>query len=418
MAISTKLYLDTRRVRADGNSQLKLNVSVNRKTTQIPMGIALRPVDWDSERERILSSYPSSVRVNVMINERRNHAEMALFELQDSGELSKLPITEVRRRVLAVIDPGSYEPPKKEGTLQVWFRRFMATKTERTLDLYERTLKKVLAFDKDVKQLNFEDVKKDWLLRFDAFLAQTAPSRNARNIHLRNIRAVFNYAIDNEVTTCYPFRRFSIRNERTRKRSLSVEDLRKLFSMDVEPGQVFHRDMFKLMFMLIGINAKDLFYLTDVVDGRIEYRRAKTGRLYSIKVEPEIAEMLERYKGERFLLSPADRWSDYRDFTKHVNMQLKKIGKRSTLPGRGAPQKIEPLWPELSTYWARHSWATVARRIGISKDDIALALGHGGNSVTDIYIDEDMGAVDVANRKVLDYVFGGAGPLACLPKGY
>ena len=62
---------------------------------------------------------------------------------------------------------------------------------------------------------------------------------------------------------------------------------------------------------------------------------------------------------------------------------------------------------ELTTYWARHSWATIARKIGVSKDTIAQALGHGGNTVTDIYIDDDMEAVDEANRKVLDYVLYG-----------
>ncbi len=62
---------------------------------------------------------------------------------------------------------------------------------------------------------------------------------------------------------------------------------------------------------------------------------------------------------------------------------------------------------ELTTYWARHSWATIARKLKISKDTIALALGHGSHTVTDIYIEEDMAEVDEANRKVLDYVLYG-----------
>ena len=62
---------------------------------------------------------------------------------------------------------------------------------------------------------------------------------------------------------------------------------------------------------------------------------------------------------------------------------------------------------ELTTYWARHTWATIASELDIPKDTIAAALGHGGNSVTDIYIDFDLKKVDEANRKVLDYVLYG-----------
>ena len=63
-------------------------------------------------------------------------------------------------------------------------------------------------------------------------------------------------------------------------------------------------------------------------------------------------------------------------------------------------------FPGLSIYWARHTWATIASELDIPKETIAKALGHGGSSVTDIYIDFDMRKVDEANRKVIDYVNG------------
>ena len=86
---------------------------------------------------------------------------------------------------------------------------------------------------------------------------------------------------------------------------------------------------------------------------------------------------------------------------------LKKIGKMER-KGRGGKKEIKPEWPELSTYWARHSWATIARSIGVSIDDIALSLGHGdGHDLTRIYLDEDLQKVDEANRRVLDWVLYG-----------
>ena len=58
----------------------------------------------------------------------------------------------------------------------------------------------------------------------------------------------------------------------------------------------------------------------------------------------------------------------------------------------------------LTTYYARHSWATIAKSIGISRDTIRLGLGHGLNTITDIYIDYDIGVVDKANRKVISKI--------------
>ena len=242
---------------------------------------------------------------------------------------------------------------------------------------------------------------------FEAFCARTA-SKNARNIHLRNIRAVFNNAIDYEITTAYPFRRFKIRPEATRKRSMSVEELRRLFDYPVEPYAEIYRDCFKLIFMLIGINSVDLWGLKLITkDGRIEYKRAKTGRLYSIKVEPEAMEIINRYRGKNGLLCIADRWSDSRNFRHQCNKALQKIGLVER-KGRGGKKTITSEFEGLTTYWARHTWATVAYDLGISKDVIAQALGHSdGHDTTNIYIREDSRKVDEANRRVLNWVFYG-----------
>ena len=129
------------------------------------------------------------------------------------------------------------------------FQRFIDGKTNKgTKGVYKHTLDKMRAFDPNIDKKSFEDITLKWLTDFENFCAKTA-SKNARNIHLRNIRAVFNNAIDYEITTTYPFRRFKIRPEPTRKRSLSVEELRKLFDYPVEEYAEMYRDCFKLIFM-------------------------------------------------------------------------------------------------------------------------------------------------------------------------
>lgn len=265
----------------------------------------------------------------------------------------------------------------------------------------------------DCDALRFEDITREWLREFEAFLALTAKSANARAIHLRNIRAVFNYAIDEELTTLYPFRRFKIKSQPTPKRSLPIEELRALFSLDVEPWERRYLDMFKLMFFLCGINIGDMCKLREIRYGRVEYVRAKTHRPYSIKVEAEAMEIIERYRGTGQLLDVLDIYDDYHDFAHRMNHNLKYLGgvRSEVRTAKDGKQRVVSVrsqrWPGLSTYWARHSWATIAASLDVPKETIAAALGHAQSTVTDIYIAFDQRKVDEANRRVIDYVLHG-----------
>lgn len=302
---------------------------------------------------------------------------------------------------------AGFERQGAKGEFVTWFEKFMDSKaTPGTRSVYKQTLDKLRKLYPDADYLKFSQLTVAWLEDFEAKCAETS-TKNARNIHLRNIRAVFNYALLHDLDIPYPFRRFKIRPEKTRKRNLKAEELRQVFNYPVEKYAEIYRDMFKLIFMLVGINCVDLYHLAEIRDGRVEYKRAKTGGLYSIKVEPEAMEIIERYKGEKALLCLADRWGDYKNFLHQCNKALQAMGaERKGLGGK----KGEGLWPELTTYWARHSWATIARKIGVAKDDIALALGHSsGHDVTEIYIEDENEKIDIANRKVLDWVLYGKG---------
>lgn len=102
------------------------------------------------------------------------------------------------------------------------------------------------------------------------------------------------------------------------------------------------------------------------------------------------------------MINILDNYSDYRHFTSKINSELKKISK-TTKDDKGN-DVIKPIFPYLTTYYARHTWATIAASLDIPKETIAAALGHGGNTVTDIYINFDQKKIDDANRKVIDYV--------------
>ena len=185
--------------------------------------------------------------------------------------------------------------------------------------------------------------------------------------------------------------------------------MRQLRDYDVEPFQERYRDMFVLMFYLIGINAADLFRLTtaNVIGGRIVYHRAKTNKLYSIKIEPEAEEIINKYKGEKFLINPCDTYTNYKDFLHRMNTGLQNIGSFER-KGRGGTKIKKPLFPDISSYWSRHTWATIAASLDIPKETISAALGHEiGSDVTSIYIEFNRAKIDEANRKVIDYIKNG-----------
>lgn len=401
---TTRFYLDTRNTGKGKPAPLKIAITKKGQAAFISLNVQILPSQWDKRSGKVVG-HPNRFFLNTYITSRKQAVDTLLLKLIENGELFKMRAVDIKARIISELNDNDNEESNKD-TFAARFVKFADSKKERTRQLYYVTLRRLRAYaGEEFDKLRFEDVTKEWLTGFDTFMQKTAPSRNARNIHLRNIRAVFNEAIDDEVTTFYPFRRFKIRPIATAKRSLTVERLRELFSFPVEDCQRQYLDMFKLIFFLIGINTIDLCNLKQVKEGRIEYYRSKTNRLYSVKVEPEAMDIINRYRGENHLLGILDRYKNYKDYAKRLNNNLQHIG--HTIVGKHGKKEVEPLFPNLTTYWARHSWATIAAELEIPKETIAAALGHGGNTVTDIYIDFDRRKVDDANRRVLDWVLYG-----------
>lgn len=410
---NTRFYLDERWSKNDKPRVLKIAIAHKGMTALISLSVKVRPNQWDKTDQQIIN-HPDQKLLNAFITSIKNKVDAIILYLESEGTLHSMTTAELKNHIHDKLNPDrANEREETNRKSKLFSNRFLAfadSKKPSTKGVYMQTYRRMEAFiGNKLHSLKFEDITKEWLAKFETFLAKTAPSKNARNIHLRNIRAVFNEAIDDEITTAYPFRRFKIRPVATRKRNLKVEDLRTLFSFPCEEYAVKYVDMFKLMFMLIGINAIDLYNLKKIEDGHINFYRSKTNRLYSIKVEPEALEIIEKYRGKKWLLDIHERYNNHQDYLKKMNIALKKIGPMKR-EGLGGKKIIEPLFPDISTYWARHSWATIAASLDIPRDTIAHALGHGGNTVTDIYIDFDQRKVDEANRQVIDWVFYGKKP--------
>lgn len=382
--ITTRLYLDTRQTKSpELPAPLKIVINWQREKAYISTGFKMPAAQWDGK------AHESKDRAMQMsISRLKLRVDTKLAELQDGGRLDGLNASGIKRLLEKELSPSRDRKKRFMECLE----KFAASRPQpRTTEIYLATASRIRAFDPEADILTFDDISLGWLDRFDTFLASTSPKKNARNIHLRNIRAVFNFALKEGFTTCYPFRQFLIRPEDTAKRSLSAEQLRILFGASVKPWQQKYVDFFKMSFFLIGINTEDLLHAMSVANGRLEYSRAKTHKPYSIKIEPECMELLEKYRGQKYVLNVLDTYSSTQHWTSKVNNELQAICKELGLP-------------KVSMYWARHSWATLGAELDIPKETIGAALGHSNKTVTDIYINFDRNKIDRANRQVLDFV--------------
>jgi len=236
--------------------------------------------------------------------------------------------------------------------------------------------------------------------------------------YMTDVRTLFNAALnmynDDEkgITKIhhYPFKKYHLpKLLPTKKRNLPSDEILKIIEsrdeMFSSQRDILAKDVFILSFSLAGMNCIDLYNLElqEYKNGRFTYNRTKTeGRrsdsaLISIKVEPEILQYIQKYKDNtgKKVFDFHNRYANSHGFVSAVDKGLKNV------------VKILNIDVPLSSYYARHSWATIARnKCKISKSDVDECLNHvvPENKMADIYVEKDWSFVDDSNRKVLNYV--------------
>ena len=389
------LYLDKRKKTSKEIYPIKFRVYHN-SAFFISTGMYASPEVWDGKAyNRKELNYKVK---NVSLSNKFNKLESELLLLGD--KLKSMSDRSLKAYLVGVI---ADKPIASDNFLRYLDEYALLKEKKSTRDSYMTTRMHIVNFDECA---TFDTIDKKWLTRFYQYLSDKGYKINYIGLLMKNIRTVFNYAIDEEITLKYPFRKFKIKREQTRKRCLSVDELRLLRDYAVEPYQEIYRDIFMLIFYLIGINIEDLLYLTEdnVVRGRIEYYRHKTGKLFSVKMEPEAKAIINKYRGDKYLLNIMEERRNYTSFTAAMDRALKEIGEVK----KSRQKKIrKPLFPSLSSYRARHSWATIGAELDIPKETLSAGLGHEvGSSITSIYIKFDRKKVDEANRRIIDYVNG------------
>ena len=271
---------------------------------------------------------------------------------------------------------------------------------------YERVARAIEIYDKDC---TFESVDKKWIVSYIDHERRKGRKDNGIQTDIQILKFVFNRAIEDEITDKFPFRGVSVKKEQTKKRCLSLEQLRAIRDFKLTGKKAMYRDCFMLSFYLIGINISDLLFLpkTALKNGRIIYKRNKTGKLYDIKVEPEAMEIIERHKSRK-----KDRLLSFLEegdatitntFANNLTRHLRTIGEKER---HSYYVTVQPIEEGITSYWSRHTWATMASELDIPMEVIGRSLGHSlwDNAVTSTYIKYDTKKIDEANRKVIDYL--------------
>lgn len=404
------LYHDTRS--GKDTFPVKLRIAHKKEKAYILLGIKVALDEWDNETCRIIGN-KNAKAYNATLIARLGAASSHIANLDLLGKTNKLSASQIRD---IIENGGDILDERQEHNFFEYYTAAMNAKAkDKTRSSYQQALINLEKFDPQLKERTFEELDYKYMERLDNWFEERGVSVNSRAVYYRNIRAVFNEAIDDELTDNYPFKRFKIKKTPTKKRNLSVEELRLLKDFPVTYRMhAKYRDIFMLMFYMRGINSVDIFALkeSNIRHGRIDYIRSKTGKPYSIKIEPEMQEIIDRYKGKEYLLDVCDGAKDkkewtakYEGFMHRMNDGLKKIGPVTWTKQQGPSPVFKPILPMISQYWCRHTTATLMQKLGISVDLIACSLGHDhGNKTTNIYIEYSQDEVDKANRALIDFV--------------
>ena len=374
------LRLDTRRPLKDGTYPVQIKVG-HGTNLYLATGIYLAPEDWDARLQ--VCTGKAARRINNILGTLLLQTSNRILELRETGQFGKLAPAQLRQ-MLTNLDLT--QPTIGVPSVGDYIDRVRALKTANTQVSYKTTRYRLSLYC-DPDTLRFSDLTYGW---FEAWIKQMEDDGLKRNTvakYLKVVKTVIKYAEDDGVQVNPAYKKVDSRAESdTPMRNLPVQTLRRIRDTEIKGKTAWYKDAFMLSFYLIGINLADLLALPKdaIVNGRLQYKRAKTGKNYSVLVQPEAQAIIDKYPGKTHLLSFGEKVSCFR---MNCNDLLRKLE------------------PGLTWYWARYSWANYAVDLDIPKDTISEAMGHKhGSTVTGIYIKYSQDKADAANRQVLDYV--------------
>lgn len=368
---------------------------------QIHTGYKLHLQEWDADNKKIV--FPPGIRET-----RRNYLTSLQNAIREDTKRLKNIITRLERadsNYTAEDVVSVYLAPADEHCF-ISFARNLAEQLKKigkrcTAETYTTTINSFARFRKE-RDILLDDIESDLMTAYENYLHSASVCPNSISFYMRNLRAIYNRAVEKGLTVQrHPFKHVYTGIDKTVKRAVPLNVIRQIRALDLSlyPTLDYARDLFMFSFYTRGMSFVDMAFLKkkDLQNGILSYRRHKTNQLLFIKWEKPMQELIDKYDTDDspYLLpiiksNGKDERLQYRSEAHRINSNLKKIGEQL---GLAIP---------LTTYVARHGWASIAKSKNIPIATISEALGHDSETTTRIYLASlDTSVVDKANNIIL-----------------
>lgn len=379
--------MDTRRKRKDGMCPIIFRLSHHRKTIAIATGFAIPPEYWNNKNREVKRTYngvSSVARLNNLLIKKKTELRDGINELEENGQLEGLSITELKNTLTKPTNTISFFDFTDQLISEMEeANRFGNAKA------YKCALGALKNFNKK-EFLRFEEMTYTYLKRFETAHLKKGNSINGLSMYMRTFRAIYNKAIHQGVVSAdsYPFKKYKIKSEPTAKRAISIEKIRRILNLELEPGTpLFNtRNYFLCSYLMNGISFIDMAFLKldNIIDGRIQYRRQKTARYYDIKLTPQLSSIMDCYlmgKDKTDYIFPIVKRKEVQDQFKDIQWERKRYNKRLK-----EIAKLCEIEEHLTSYVSRHSMATNLILNDVPINALSKMLGHSDISTTEIYV--------------------------------
>lgn len=390
---------------ADAEGTLYYQVIHKRSVKWISTGYHIYQCEWDVQTENI-----------VILHDSERKAELLLMKSTIDCELKK------RKEIISNMERANDDFSLSE--LCAVFSKLTTCKTvftflQKQISRQEQMLRLGTAKNytsaymrfKEFRKggdLTFEQLSPNMIEEYEAWLTNRGLKQNTIRFYLRTLNALFGKAANEQllVENRSLFSRVHLSYVRTAKRAISETDIRTIQKMQFTRGSImaFARDIFMFSFYMRGMPFVDIAFLkkSDLKNGMLSYCRRKTNQHLIVAWENELQEIVERYahltEHSPYMLpiikkTDGTEYRQYQQMQENVNRALKRIGSSIGL-------KIP-----LTTYVARHSWASIARNMNVPICVISEGMGHQSYKTTQVYLDSlDTSKINEANRSIIQRI--------------
>ena len=376
-------------VNKNNTSPLFLRLTHNRRTKYVALSVSVLPEHWNEKAQCLTESCPEKRELQMQIDLRTNELNRKIkrleaLDMEVNFENLLDRTTKCTPQFVDAYMERQIEQMKRAGKINTAIK-YAATRS--SLGKFHSA------------RLRFEDITPKFLNDFAAFLHGDGNQPNSIATKFSVLKAVYNKAVADKIFICKenPFATYKVGKHwtQTRKRAVHKEDVQRLTDAELpatrSPYTELARDIFLFSYFSAGINFKDIATLryADMEGDRIFYRRHKTGKQMTCRLMPQAREIIAKYRREDAVSE--DYVFPILDRRVHRSEQQihNRVHKVLTIINRELKLWSERLGltTKLTTYVARHTFATVLKRSGVSVALISESLGHSDLSTTQIYLD-------------------------------